>query len=62
MHRKINYFISVQLGINNPRDEMQVEQFGVTLPYGREIDVAIYPEVLLAEKDAKDIELVSISK
>ncbi|XP_021953583.1 pickpocket protein 28 [Folsomia candida] len=45
------------LGINNPRDEMQVEQFGVTLPYGREIDVAIYPEVLLAEKDAKDIEL-----
>ncbi|XP_021953682.1 pickpocket protein 28 [Folsomia candida] len=43
------------LALNNPRDEVQVERFVVTLPYGREIDVTLYPEVLLAEKDAKDV-------
>lgn len=50
------------MALNNPRDEVQVERFVVTLPYGREIDVTLYPEVLLAEKDAKDVAMVRIIK
>ncbi|OXA46838.1 Pickpocket protein 28 [Folsomia candida] len=43
------------LAVNNPRDEPQIERFGTSLPYGREIYVSLYPEILLAEEDAKDI-------
>ncbi|XP_021958991.1 uncharacterized protein LOC110854873 [Folsomia candida] len=45
------------LAVNNPRDEPQIERFGTSLPYGKEIYVSLYPEVILAEKDAKDISM-----
>lgn len=46
------------MAVNNPRDEPQIERFGTSLPYGKEIYVSLYPEVILAEKDAKDISMV----
>lgn len=49
------------MAVNNPRDEPQIERFGTSLPYGREIYVSLYPEILLAEEDAKDIGMVSNS-
>ncbi|XP_021959028.1 pickpocket protein 28 [Folsomia candida] len=45
------------LAVSNPRDEPQIQRFGTALPYGREIYVSLYPEVILAEKDAKDVSM-----
>ncbi|XP_021961770.1 pickpocket protein 28 [Folsomia candida] len=45
------------LAINHPRDESQIQKFGTSLPYGKDIYISLYPEVLLAETDAKEIDI-----
>lgn len=51
----------MQLSVHNPIDAADIRRFGLELPFGMELSVAIIPTVIQADEDIKFLDPVKLS-